>query len=296
MSSPPLLFDRALVAERLDRALRAPAPGADFLLARAAEELEDRLALIKREFAEAADVGTPGPHAYRVLLARAGARKTLRLAPTAASAGPQGGVADLEQPGLQPQSLDLIVSLHALHFVNDLPGVLIQLRQALRPDGLLIAALPGGDTLTELRQALTAAEAEVSGGASPRVIPFADVRAMGALLQRAGLALPVVDADRATVRYSDLFALMRDLRAFGAANPLVARLRAPTRRQVFFRAQQIYAERFADADGRLRATFDTLWISGWAPHQSQQQPLKPGSAKARLADALDPARKTTPPH
>jgi SAM-dependent methyltransferase len=289
VTSPPRLFDRALVARRLDRALRPPTPGADFLLARAAEELADRLQLVKRDFLDAADVGTPGPHGYLALAARAGGRSTLRLAPTAESAAliaAPGAVADLESPGLAPQSLDLVVSLQALHLVNDLPGALIQLRQALRPDGLLIAALAGGDTLTELRQALTIAESETTGGVSPRVAPFADVRAMGGLLQRAGLALPVVDADRVTVRYDNIFALMRDLRAFGAGNPLEARLRILTRRDVFLRAEEVYRERFADPDGRLRATFDTLWISGWAPHDSQQKPLKPGSAKIRLADAL----------
>jgi SAM-dependent methyltransferase len=270
----------------LQRALRRAAPGADFLLARASEELEDRLSLVKREFADAADVGTPTTSAIDVLAARAGARSTLRLAPTPGL----DPYADPERPGLEPQSLDLVVSLHALHFVNDLPGALIQLRQALRPDGLLIAAFAGGETLTELRQALTIAESEVAGGASPRVAPFADVRAIGGLLQRAGLALPVVDADRAMVRYPDIFALMRDLRAFGASNPLVARLNRFTRRDVFFRAQEIYVEKFGDPDGRLRATFETLWLSGWAPHASQQQPLKPGSAKIRLRDVLGGAR------
>jgi SAM-dependent methyltransferase len=273
VTSPPRLFDRDLIQRRLAQALAAATPGADFLLVRAAHELADRLTLVKREFTDAADVGTPGPYAYEVLSARAGGRTTLR-------------VDDVEHPRLEPQSLDLVVSLHALHFVDDLPGALIQLRQALRPDGLLIAALAGGDTLTELRQALTIAESDIAGGVSPRIIPFADVRAMGGLLQRAGLALPVVDADRANVRYPDIFALMRDLKAFGAANPLAARLKSPTRREVFLRAQQIYQERFADPDGRLRATFDTLWISGWAPHGSQQQALKPGSAKMRLRDVL----------
>ncbi len=289
MTSPPRIFDRDLIARHLDRALAAPAPGADFLLARAADELADRIALVKREFLNAADVGTPGPHGYQALAARAGPLHTSRYAPTARSAAlidAPGAIADLERPGLEPASLDLVASLLALHFVNDLPGALIQLRQALRPDGFLIAALAGGDTLIELRQALTIAESEVTGGASPRIAPFADVRAMGALLQRAGLALPVVDADRATVRYRDIFALMRDLRAFGAANPLVARLKILTRREVFLRADQIYRERFGDPDGRLRATFDTLWISGWAPHESQQKPLKPGSAKVRLTDVL----------
>jgi hypothetical protein len=153
-----------------------------------------------------------------------------------------------------------------------------------------MAAILGGDTLTELRQSLTIAESEVLGGASPRVAPFVDVRAFGSLAQRAGLALPVVDLDRATVRYADLFALVNDLRAFGAANSLNARSRTPLKREVLARAAAVYAERFSDPDGRLRATFDILWLSGWAPHESQQKPLKPGSATTRLADALKARR------
>ena len=173
-----------------------------------------------------------------------------------------------------------------LHAANDLPGALAQIRRALKPDGLFLAAFLGGDTLTELREALAAAEAEVTGGASPRVAPFADVRTAGALLQRAGFALPVTDQDRHTVRYASALHLMRDLRAMGAdqrarrARPAAA----PPRRA---RARvEIYGERFADADGRVRATFDVISLSGWAPHESQQQPLKPGSARMRLADAL----------
>jgi hypothetical protein len=170
--------------------------------------------------------------------------------------------------------------------VNDLPGALIQMRRALKPDGLLMAAIVGGDSLTELRQSLTAAESEILGGASPRVAPFVEVRALGNLAQRAGLALPVVDLERATVRHADMFALMTDLRAFGATNALKERSRTPLRRDVLARAAAIYAARFADADGRLRATFDILWLSGWAPHESQPKPLEPGSATTRLADAL----------
>jgi SAM-dependent methyltransferase len=286
-----------LLARRLDRALKAPTPGADFLLARAAEELADRLALVQREFGDAAEIGAAGPHGYLALAARRGARKTWRFAPTALSAAladAPGGVADLERAPLAPQSLDLVVSLLALHFVNDLPGALIRMRQALRPDGLLIAALAGGDTLTELRQSLTIAESEITGGSAPRVIPFVDVRAMGGLLQRAGLALPVVDTDRATVRYGDMFSLMRDLRAIGATNILEARSRKPLGRAILFRAQEVYAERFADPDGRLRATFETLWVSGWVPHESQPKPLKPGSAAMRLEDALARARDEKP--
>ncbi|HEX3381537.1 MAG TPA: hypothetical protein VHU21_17340, partial [Paraburkholderia sp.] len=180
----------------------------------------------------------------------------------------------------------LAVSLLALQTVNDLPGALVQIRRALKDDGLLIAAMIGGDTLTELRQSLTIAESEVLGGASPRVAPFVDVRAFGGLAQRAGLALPVVDLDRVVVRYPNLFALLADLRAMGATSALSARSRKPLRREVLARAAAVYAERFADTDGRLRATFDFVWLSGWAPHENQPKPLEPGSATMRLADAL----------
>ncbi len=292
-SAPPKLFDRALLNRRLDRAIfaRGKNPGADFLARRATEELADRLAVVQRDFAVAADIGTPFAGAALVLAARA--RLTHRLAPTRASLGAGdflGCVGDAERSPFAGETFDLVVSLLALHHVDDLPGALIQMREMLRPDGLLLAALMGGDTLTELRQSLVIAESEITGGASPRVAPFADARALGGLLQRAGLALPVVDSDRLIARYADLPALMRDLRAVGATNPLVARSRTPPRRELFARAAQIYAERFADPDGRLRATFETLWLSGWKPHASQPKPLKPGSATTRLADALKSAR------
>ena len=193
---------------------------------------------------------------------------------------------DAEPLPLPPGSIDLAVSALALQFVNDLPGVLAQLRRALKPDGLLLAAMIGGDTLTELRQSFAAAEAECEGGASPRVAPFADLRDLGALLQRAGLALPVTDVDHVVVRYDHAFALMADLKRMAATNILVERRRTPTRRATMLRMAQIYADRFADADGRIRATFDVIWLSAWAPHESQQQPLRPGSAKASLADAV----------
>ena len=291
-AEPPRLFDRALLAARLRRALGAASGEgkADFLLRRAADELADRLSLVRREFAVAAEVGAPGPHAAEVLAAR-GDGFTLRLAPLALAAGPgpyARAIGDLESLPLADQSCDLIASLMGLHHVNDLPGALIQIRRAMRPDGLFLAALAGGDTLTELRQSLTVAESEVTGGAAPRVAPFADVRALGGLMQRAGFALPVVDADSVVVRYPDLLALMRDLRAFGATNALTLRSRAPLRRDVLVRAAMVYAERFADPDGRLRATFETIWLTGWAPHESQPKPLKPGSATMRLADALKP--------
>jgi hypothetical protein len=164
--------------------------------------------------------------------------------------------------------------------------VLAQIRRALKPDGLLLAAMIGGDTLTELRQSFASAEAECEGGVSPRVAPSADLREIGALLQRTGFALPVTDVDRVVVRYDSAFALMQDLRHMGATNILIERRRTPTRRATLLRMAQIYSERFADSDGRIRATFDVIWLSGWAPHESQQQPLQPGSAKASLEAAV----------
>src|SRR6202012_544789 len=179
----------------------------------------------------------------------------------------------------------LVISALALQFVNDLPGALVQIRRALKPDGLFLAVLLGGETLTELRQAFAAAEAEIEGGVSPRVAPFADLRDIGGLLQRAGFALPVTDVDRVVVRYGNAFGLMQDLRRMGATNSLIERRKTPTRRATLVRMAEIYAERFADPDGRIRATFDIIWLSGWAPHESQQTPLAPGSARMRLADA-----------
>jgi SAM-dependent methyltransferase len=289
--TPPRIFDRDLINRRLDRASARGAghARADFLLARAAQDLGERLSLVKRRFAVAADFGSPGPHGAVVLAASGQVDCVARIAPTQASLGTGAflaAVGDLERLPAVDGCLDLAVSLLALQTVNDLPGALVQMRRALRGDGLLIVALIGGETLTELRQSLTIAESEVLGGASPRVAPFVDVRALGGLAQRAGLALPVVDLDRAIVRYSDMFALIADLRAMGGANALEARSRRPLRREVLARAAALYAERFADPDGRVRATFDLVWLAGWAPHQSQPKPLKPGSATVRLADAL----------
>ena len=195
-------------------------------------------------------------------------------------------VVDEEALPFSESAFDLVVSALALQFVNDLPGALIQIRRALAPDGLFIGCLIGGQSLHELRLAFAEAEESVMGGTSPRIAPFADLRDMGGLLQRAGFALPVTDSDTITVRYSSMFGLLRDLRAMGATNALIARDRRPLRRAVLMKAAEIYQSRFADADGRLRATFEFVWVSGWAPHESQQKPLQPGSAKARLADAL----------
>jgi SAM-dependent methyltransferase len=248
---------------------------AAFLLDRVAAEMAERLHAVLREFKNAADIGTPDGSLRDALSGR-----------VAELAGVDLPDADSAPLAVEPDSLDLAVSALALQFVNDLPGVLAQIRRSLKPDGLLLAAMIGGDTLNELRQSFAAAETECEGGVSPRVAPFADLRDVGALLQRAGFALPVTDVDRIVVRYDSAFALMQDLRRMGATNVLVERLRRPTRRSTMLRMAQLYGERFADSDGRIRATFDVIWLSGWAPHESQQQPLKPGSAQAGLAEAV----------
>jgi len=284
------LFDTALARRRLARARANGREGgyADFLLTRAAEDLDDRLGAVLRDFSSALDLGTPAPAAAQILARRLGGGRVVRLAPVAEAPEPgiSGAVADPEALPVAAGSLDLAVSLLALQGVNDLPGALVQLRRALRPDGLFLGCLLGGATLTELRQSFGAAESETEGGISPRVAPFAAVREVGGLLQRAGFALPVVDSETVTVRYADPFGLMRDLRAMGLTNALTERRRTPLRRATLRRAVEIYATRFADADGRVRATFELLWLSGWVPHESQQKPLRPGSAQARLADAL----------
>jgi SAM-dependent methyltransferase len=274
-----MLFDRALLRARQRRALRL-GPAA-FLLERVAEDMEERLQAVLRDFVDVVDIWTPGDALPKQ--ARDRFKFVARLTPD-----------DTEDEALplRPGSLDLAISALAFQFVNDLPGVLAQIRRALRPDGLLLAAMIGGDTLTELRQSFAAAETEMEGGLSPRVAPFADLRDLGALLQRAGFALPVTDVDRIVVRYDSAFALMADLRRMGATNILLERRRTPTRRSTMLRMAQIYGERFADADGRIRATFDVIWLSGWAPHESQQKPLKPGSATASLAEAVKrPAKR-----
>ncbi len=287
MAAPTAIFDKTLARHRLARAVASGAP-ADFLLARASEDLVERLATIKRSFALIGDVGTPGLHLAGALAVRDPRATIVRVAPLAT--GHASGLVEIvgspEALPLAPERFDLIVSALALQGVNDLPGALVQIRQALKPDGLFLGAIVGGRTLQELRAVLTEAEAELTGGASPRVAPFADVRDMGGLLQRAGFALPVADSDPLTVRYDNLFALMADLRAMGATSTLVARERRPARRQLFLRAAELYAQRFADPDGRIRATFEIVWLAGWAPHESQQKPARRGSGTVSLAEAL----------
>jgi SAM-dependent methyltransferase len=285
---PTQVFDRRLLAQRRSRAAAA-AEAHDFLLARTADDLADRLEIVRRAFPLAANIGAHHGLLSRRIKGIAGVTNVVSVDSTAALVARAGGmrvVADEDALPFADASLDLVVSGLSMQLVNDLPGALTQIRRALKPDGLLMAAMLGGGTLTELRQAWLAAEAEVSGGASPRVAPFADARDMGALLQRAGFALPVVDSETVTVTYADPIALMRELKAMGASNMLVARRRTPVTRRLLLRAGEIYSERFAGADGRVPATFEILTLTAWAPDETQPKPLKPGSAKARLADAL----------
>jgi SAM-dependent methyltransferase len=291
----PLIFDRALLRRRRMRAV-ALGPST-FLLERVAQDLADRLATVMRHFEWAVDLGTPGDLVRRALSGTgqitsiAGVdplMHALRMHERGEEFSPDtlAVAGDEEVLPLRDGALNLVVSALSLQFVNDLPGTLTQIRRALKPDGLLLAALLGGDTLTELRHAFAIAEAETEGGVSPRVIPFLDVQAAGALLQRAGFALPVTDVDRITVRYDCALALLRDLRRMGASNPMVERSRRPLRRATLKRMIDVYEERFADCDNRIRATFEIIWLSGWAPDESQQKPLAPGAAQRRLSDAL----------
>ena len=288
---PPRLFDRALHRKRLDRAAAGFA-AADFLQRRAALDLVERLEVIMRDFPRAVDLSAR-KGALREALDRspAGARigllaeADLSAAMLAGRGGPRLAL-DEERLPFADESLDLVVSTLGLHWTNDVVGALIQIRRALRPDGLFLGALLGGSTLTELRQALTEAESELLGGAGSRVSPFADSRDAAGLLQRAGFALPVADVDRVTVSYEHPLKLMGDLRQMGETNVLAERHPRGLTRALLARASEIYAERFAGADGRIVATFEIVTLTGWAPHESQPQPLKPGSATMRLADAL----------
>ena len=293
MTGPKEIFDRLAVRRHRDRA--APCFGEhDFLIQEVAGRLRERLGDIKRDFTSALELGSHGvapPTSFTV-------RADLSPAMVARGPGPGPGPRPGSRPGSRiacdeewlpfaPASFDLVTSLLALHWVNDLPGALVQIRRSLCPDGLFLAAMLGGDTLGELREALALAESAEEGGISPRLSPTVDLQDMGALLQRAGFALPVVDLDHLTVTYRHAFALMHDLRGMGETNALRERRKPFTRRATLMAAADIYTERFADDDGRLAATFQIVWLTAWAPDESQQKPLRPGSAKSRLADALD---------
>jgi SAM-dependent methyltransferase len=287
-SGPPVIFDPLRRAAKLARS-EATVAGADFLHRRAAENAVGSLEALIREWPDAIDVSAhPGAFAGALTASDAAPRvgPVRRLEDRSARAAP--GAAPLNVPD---QSQDLIVSLMSLHWANDLPGALTQIRRSLKPDGLFVGTLLGAGTLKELRAVLTEAELEARGGAQARVSPFADGFDGAALLQRAGFALPVADVDRLTVRYADMFALIRDLRAMGETNALAGPIR-PLTQGIAGRAAELYAERFGDPDGRIPATFEIVHLAGWAPHESQQKPLPRGSAKMRLADALGVREQT----
>lgn len=288
------MFDRVLLANRRNRAA-GQALDHDFLLRRVADDLVERLAIVKRDFAVALDLGSHHGVLGRQIGMSPNVGRLISFDPSArllAQAPAPRVQAALEALPFAPGSFDLVISGLSLQLVDDLPGTLFQIRHVLKPDGLLLAAVLGGQTLKELREAWLLAEDDLLGGASPRVVPFADVRDLGGLLQRAGFALPVADSDTATVTYADPLALMRDIKGMGASNMLLDRRRVPVTRGLLMRAAEIYVERFGVADGRVPATFEIVTLTAWAPHESQPKPLRPGSAQARLADALGvPERK-----
>jgi SAM-dependent methyltransferase len=288
MTTAHAIFDRGLLTRRRER-FAAGASQYDFLLRHVADDLAQRLTLVRRSFPVAVNLGAYHGAVSRRLrdLGTLGVLVDLERSPRllAQCTGPRI-LGDEEWLPFKPASLDLVVSGLALQFVNDLPGTLIQIRRALKPDGLMLAAMLGGRTLHELRDALTEAEFEVEGGASPRIAPFVDIRELGGLLQRAEFALPVADTDTLTVTYDTAFDLMRDLRRMGAANMLRERRKAPLRLATLQRGAEIYAQRHGVVNGRIRATFEVITLTGWGPHDSQQKALRPGSATARLAEAL----------
>ncbi|HJS32154.1 MAG TPA: methyltransferase domain-containing protein [Alphaproteobacteria bacterium] len=294
MAGSPRVFDRRVVRLHLARAARVFADH-DFLFREAAGRLAERLDDVRRTFPVALAHGGHGGVLVDALADRSDIATLVEsdLSPEVARRACARSrirrivVADEEFLPFGEASFDLVLSCLSLHWTNDLPGALVQIRRALKPDGLFIAALLGGETLKELRQALIEAEAAASGGVSPRVSPFLDVREAGALLQRAGFALPVVDADTWTVTYSSAVDLMRDLRGMGETNAVFERPRHFTRRTTLLRAAAIYQSMFADKSERIPATFQVIMLTGWAPHASQPRPLKPGSAVERLAAALD---------
>ena len=285
----PNVFDRALLRQRRQRATSAPLPHPDFLLNRVAHDFAERLSVVKRQFPLALNLGFHTQNLSSVLRPLAQIGSILESEAIANLFEQEGGhriIADDDALPFGEQSFDLAVSGLSLHLVNDLPGALIQIRRALKADGLMLAALLGGQTLHELRQSWLIAEEELTGGVSPRVAPFADVRDLGRLIQRAGFSLPVADTDVVRVTYPSPLALMAEIKGMGASNMLVDRRRVPVTRALLMRAAQIYAERFGLSDGRIPATFEIITLTAWVPHESQQKPLQPGSAQMRLAAAL----------
>lgn len=293
MNEPHEIFDRRAVRAHRDRAARAP-DGHAFLHREVAARLAERLDEVRRDFPATLELGCHRGALSELLARRVGIETLVAtdLSPACAARvrdaapGAMMLAGDEEALPIAGASFDLVASCLALHWVNDLPGALIQARRALRPDGLFLAALFGGATVRQLRQAMMEAEIEVEGGASPRVSPFVEVRDAGALLQRAGFALPVVDRDEITVAYESPLALMKDLRLMGEANAMRDRRAGFSRRETLLRAAAIYQEASRGADGRIQAGFEIIYLTGWAPDPSQPKPLRPGSAQTHLADAL----------
>lgn len=275
------VFDRDGVAQNRRRAVHAPGTHA-FLIDWTLRDIGERLSCIQRDFPTCLQIGARGKNIANGIRGIKHHVVTDIIPTDAADI-----VCDEEFLPFAPSCADLVISALNLHTVNDLPGCLLQIRKALKPDGLFLAGMLGGETLYELRIALSEAELEITGGISPRVAPFADKPQAAGLLQRAGFALPVVDSEIVTVTYENIFALMHDLRFMGEGNAIAERKKTFSRRDIFLRAAEIYAQKFSDTDGRIRATFEIIFLLGWAPHESQQKPLPPGSAKTRLADALE---------
>ena len=292
---PPQIFDRHMLIRHRERAvLNNNIP--DFMLHYVADDFKERLDLVRRRFSTTLCLSAATGVVCKMLRERPSTNVVIsselslpltRLLPKPAV------VLDEESLPLKAAGFDLLVSALTLQFVNDLPGTLIQIRQALKPDGLFLGAILGGVTLNELRQATLEAETELYGGVSPRIAPFADLRDIGSLLQRADFALPVTDSQTITVTYASPLHLMRELKAMGASNVLIDRRSIPATRGFLMRIAEIYTNRFSEKNGRIRATFEILTMTGWAPHESQQVPLKPGSAQSRLADALGVVEKSS---
>ena len=268
----PLIFNRALYLARQKKA-----SGTEVLQTHISAELDERLSLIMRRLPQALVITQNSPIILDTLKASGKFDDVKHIEPSLNDAF-----------ALPEQHYDCIISLLDLHCVNDVPGHLAQLARTLKADGLLLVAFFAGDTLHELRQSWLDAELEITGGVSPRVAPMIGVRELGGLMQRAGLALPVADMDHTIVRYADVFALMREIKSFGYANPLLGRTAKFVSRRFLTKMAEHYHTNFTDEDSRIRATLEVAWAMAWKPHESQQKPLKPGSAKMKFADALKP--------
>ncbi|EJF77733.1 hypothetical protein MCO_00871 [Bartonella sp. DB5-6] len=286
--SHPLIFDYDRIEQYRKRAFQKAKKGYDFLLSYVSEDLYKRLSTVDRRFKLALDLHSHTDLAAQILMKSGKVHSVERVETDILyqSHDKKFHLRHREILDFPKNYCDLIVSLLSLQLTNDTPGVLSQIKNILKPDGLFLAVMAGAGTLVELRECLLQTEIEIYGGASPRIYPFADIRDVGALLQRIGFALPVADIEDITIRYNTMFDLMHDLKAMGMQNALINRSRRPVSKRFFLRAAEIYAQQFSDPDGRIRACFSFIWLSGWAPHPNQQKPLQPGSAQTSLADVL----------